>query len=102
MKQPQDIFIRLHLLRRLLAIEPAHLAAHEEITSHYLKLQVRPGEAERLAARLHELAPSASSYRLRGEAARLAGKTEEARALLEAGVKAFPDDQALREALARG
>jgi tetratricopeptide (TPR) repeat protein len=101
MKQSQDIFIRLHLLRRLLLLEPGNAAAHEEIVSHYLKFQVRLDEAARLAARLHEIAPSGTSYRLRGEAARLAGKLEEARALFEAGIQAFPDDKALREALAR-
>jgi tetratricopeptide (TPR) repeat protein len=101
MRQSQDVFIRLHLRRRLLGIEPDDAGSHEEIASHYLRFQVRLDEAARLAARLHEIAPSGTSYRLRGEAARLAGNHAEARARFEEGLKSFPDDRALREALAR-
>jgi hypothetical protein len=101
MRQSQDIFIRLHLLRRLLEIDASDPGAHEEIASHYIKFQVRLDEAARLARRLHEMRPSAASYRLQGEAARLSGNRAEARAFLEEGVKAYPGEKALREALAR-
>jgi tetratricopeptide (TPR) repeat protein len=95
----QDIYFRLHLLRRLLAAAPADDQAAGELVELYLKLKVRLDEASRLARRLEAQNPSERSVELRARAALAAGWEEEARELLRAGSRRYPESARLREAL---
>ncbi|HVR73235.1 MAG TPA: tetratricopeptide repeat protein [Planctomycetota bacterium] len=101
MKQSRDVFVRLRFLRRLLDLAPGDASVLGALAEIYTKLHVRLDEAARLAERLHALEPSRSSHRLRGEAALLKGDTARAKSLLEEGLRSFPGDPALAEALSR-
>jgi tetratricopeptide (TPR) repeat protein len=96
-----DIFLRIHLLGRLLALAPGSEPALGELAGMYLKLHVRLDEAKRLAAELHRLRPSPLSYRLLGELALAGGKSREALGLLRQGQERYPGDAALKEAVER-
>ena len=98
---PRDIFVRLHLLRRLLDVASADAEALAEIAEIYLRFRVRAEEGRRIAERLHALGPTAQSHRLLGELSILARKRDEGLAILRVGGVAFPDDAALRDALKR-
>jgi tetratricopeptide (TPR) repeat protein len=101
MREPQDLFVRISLLRRLLAIEPGDPAVLGELAERYLWLHVRLEEATRLAGELHRLRPSAWSHRLCGELELAAGRREAGIETLRRGLQAFPSDSPLREALGR-
>jgi len=99
LKQSQDVFVRLEYLRRLLRVEPENAGARAAIADTYLKLHVRLGEAAQMVEGLHARSPTAVTFRLLGLCRLAAGRKSEALALLEAGVKAYPGDAALGEAL---
>ena len=101
LKGSQDVFVRLRHLKKILALEAGDDQILAAIAEVYSKLHVHLDEAERLAARAHEIKPSAASWRLRGEAAILKGDVEKGKALLRDGLAAFPGDKGLGEALAR-
>ena len=98
---PGEVFVRLHHLRRWLAIEPDSTEVLGAIASIYLELGVRLDEAERLAERLHELSPSARSYRLRAEIAIASDDLEHAKHIASEGLDRFPRDARLH-AIRRG
>jgi tetratricopeptide (TPR) repeat protein len=98
MTSPQDLFVRLHWLRRLLRIDPADPGALGGTATVYLRLGVKLQEAESLAEKLHAAAPSAASYRLRGEIALAQGEQEKARGIFREGLQRFPEDAQLRAA----
>ncbi|MBI4605201.1 MAG: tetratricopeptide repeat protein, partial [Planctomycetes bacterium] len=100
MKQPQDLFVRVHFLRRLLVIEPEGEGVLGALAEVYVKLHVRLEEARRLAERLHARRPSALSHRLLGKALALLGDREKGLEVLRSGLAAFPGDKDLAEALA--
>lgn len=100
LKRPQDVFVRLHFLKRRIALEADAEEPLAEVIRLYLQFHVRLDEAARLASRLHERRPSALSYRLRAEAALAAGEGGKARSVLQEGRLNFPADPGL-ESLAR-
>jgi hypothetical protein len=100
LKGSQDVFVRLRHLKKLLDLEPGDEQIPAAIAEVYSKLHVHLDEVERLAARSHEIKPSAASWRLRGEAAIRKGDVEKGKALLREGMAAFPGDKGLAEALA--
>jgi hypothetical protein len=99
--QLRDLFVRIHLLRRLLELEPEAKPILTELAGIYLKLHVRLAEGSRLAESLHRLGPSPQSYRLLGELALAQGDAESAREVLKRGLGAYPSDEGLRKALER-
>jgi tetratricopeptide (TPR) repeat protein len=101
LREPRDAFVRLSRLRRLHALEPDDGEAITAIAATYLQFHVRLDEAARLAERLHAIAPSARSWRLRGEAALLRGEREKAVEILRQAALAHPGDAGVKDALAR-
>ena len=101
LKGSQDVFLRLRYLKKLLHLDSGDEQVPAAIAEIYSKLHVHLDEAERLAARSHEIKPSAASWRLLAEAAIRKGDVEKGKALLRDGLAAFPGDKGLAEALAR-
>ncbi len=99
MARPQDIFMRLQCLHRLLGIEPERAPVLAEIAGIYVRLNLRLDIARQLAERLHRAAPSAVSYRLVGEVELRDGNTEAGRRWLTEGLAKYPGDARLRKAL---
>jgi tetratricopeptide (TPR) repeat protein len=99
LKRPQEAFVRVHFLRKRLALGPASAAA-AALAALYLDLEVRLGEAERLALLALEAEPRPEDFILAARAARARGRDPAARQHLERGVGAFPSDEALRRELA--
>ena len=95
-RRSDEIFVRLHYLRRLLAAAPQNDAAIAGLASLYVQLEVRLGEAEKLARQFHQRRPSPDSYALLAKALRANGKTEEAAKVLRDGEASFPGHEKLR------
>jgi predicted Zn-dependent protease len=64
LSRPDDLFLRIKLLREVLRLAPEDPAANRLLSTIYLKLKLRLDEAEEAARRLHEAAPSPESERL--------------------------------------
>jgi len=96
MKRPQDVFVRLPFLRKLLILEPDNGESLAEMAQIYLKLHVRLDEAARLAEGFHALKPTPRSFLLQGEIAHARGDRDGARKIFEGGLRAFPDDAGLK------
>ena len=99
MTRPQDIFLRLGCLNRLLKIEPGTPELMAEIAGIYVRLAILLDVARKLCEKLHRSAPSAISFRLLGELALREGNKEEGLRWLNEGRKNYPHDLRLQQSL---
>ena len=90
-----DYFVRLRLLRRLLALSPNEHVVIREIAEKYLTLHVKLGEAESLARRFHTMQPSVDSYELLTRVLQVQEKKDEAKKLATEGVARYPQSKIL-------
>lgn len=102
LRRQEDVFIRVHLLRRLVALEAAAGISGDaagQLAAIYLQLHVLLEEAEGLARALHAGTPSSRTYRLLAALLEARGRRAEGRALLEEALARYPGDEAVRAAL---
>lgn len=92
-----DLFVRLRLMRRLLAVEPKNAEALGEIAENYVRLHVRLDEAVRLAREVVAVSASADSYALLARALAAGGKSDAARKEVDIGLARFPGAKSLEE-----
>ena len=98
-KRPQDVFFRLHWLRRLLELEPDNESVYAELIGIYLGFGVRLQEAARLAKHVHKTRPTAGTYLWSARVALADGRHTDGLAFLRRGLRAHPADTQLEEAL---
>ena len=93
-------FTRMRLLRRLSEAAPGDFQALASLCRLYLDLHIRLNEARDMALRCLAARPDPDSYLLASRASLLRGDREEARRLIEKGLRLAPGDARLEKALA--
>jgi predicted Zn-dependent protease len=96
-REQSDLFVRLRLMRRLLAVEPKNVEALREIAENYVRLHVRPDEAVRLARELITVNADAQAFALLARALAAAGDNDAAKKTVEDGLGRFPGAKALAD-----
>ncbi|MEW6072659.1 MAG: tetratricopeptide repeat protein [Planctomycetota bacterium] len=97
--RPEEAFIRLSVLSRLLRFEPADEASREDLIRHLLALDVHLGAAVGHARALVQRDPSADRLVLLARVHLAAGEREEARSVLHRALEADAAHAAARELL---
>lgn len=100
LEERRHYFTRMRLLRRLSEAAPGDSQALASLCGLYLDLHIRLNEAHDMALRCLAARPDPDSHLLASRASLLQGDREEARRLIEKGLRLAPGDARLEKALA--